>query len=90
MAQAAISFSHFGIHVTDLPLMEEFYTRVIGLVVTDRGPLRDGSTLAFLSRDPDEHHQMVLAQTEAICRSRPGFVSRAEWRTAVAKRMASA
>ncbi len=28
--------------------------------VTDRGALRDGPTLAFLSRDPGEHHQVVL------------------------------
>src|SRR5262249_56066998 len=55
------AFSHFGIHVTDLARMEEFYTRVVGLLVTDRGPLRDdGPTLVFLSHDPDEHHQMVL------------------------------
>ena len=32
----------------------------------------------------------ILAQTEAICRSRPGFVSRPEWRQAVAERMAPA
>ena len=57
----AAAFSHFGIHVTDLARMEEFYTRVVGLLVTDRGPLRDdGPTLVFLSHDPDEHHQMVL------------------------------
>lgn len=56
----APSFSHFGIHVSDLARMEEFYTRVLGLVVTDRGTLPDGPALAFLSRDPDEHHQMVL------------------------------
>ena len=40
--------------------MEDFYTRVLGLTVTDRGLL--GSTnLVFLSRDPAEHHQLVLA-----------------------------
>ncbi len=177
MAPPAVSFSHFGIHVTDLARMEHFYTRVLGLVVTDRGTLRDGPMLVFLSRDPDEHHQMVLvtgrppgvgynvvnqisfklptladlkamhacvreegikefrivthgnawsvyfadpegnrielfvdtpwhtpqpfaepfdieapveailAQTEAICRSRPGFVPRAEWRKAQVERM---
>jgi catechol 2,3-dioxygenase len=52
--------SHFGIHVTDLARMEDFYTRVMGLLLMDRGPLDDGPTLAFLSRDPDEHHQLVL------------------------------
>jgi len=59
MAGAA-SFSHFGIHVTNLEKMVSFYTRVLGLVVTDRGPLEGGPELCFLSRDPDEHHQMVL------------------------------
>ena len=33
------AFSHVGIHVHDLPGMEDFYTRFMGLVVTDRGPL---------------------------------------------------
>jgi catechol-2,3-dioxygenase len=55
-----VSFSHFGIHVTDLSRMEDFYTRVLGLPVSDRGTLPGGPTLVFLSRDPDEHHQMVL------------------------------
>jgi catechol 2,3-dioxygenase len=56
----AVSFSHFGIHVTDLARMEDFYTRVLGLLVSDRGALPGGPTLTFLSRDPDEHHQIVL------------------------------
>src|SRR5262245_20223441 len=60
MTTAAAAFSHFGIHVTDLPRMEDFYTRVLGLLVSDRGTLQNGLTLVFLSRDPDEHHQMVL------------------------------
>jgi catechol-2,3-dioxygenase len=55
-----IAFSHFGIHVSDLPRMEDFYTRVLGLLVSDRGTLPGGPTLVFLSRNPDEHHQMVL------------------------------
>jgi catechol-2,3-dioxygenase len=55
-----IAFSHFGIHVTDLARMEDFYTRGLGLLVSDRGTLPGGPTLVFLSRDPDEHHQVVL------------------------------
>jgi catechol-2,3-dioxygenase len=172
------ALSHFGIHVTDLARMEDFYTRVLGLLVSDRGTLAGGPTLVFLSRDPDEHHQLVLvtgrppgieynivnqisfklpaladlkrmyarmreegikqfrivthgnawsvyfadpegnrvelfvdtpwhtpqpfaepfdieapvetilAETEAICRNRPGFMSRAEWREAQVARMA--
>jgi catechol-2,3-dioxygenase len=57
----AVSFSHFGLYVTDLARMEDFYTRVLGLLVSDRGTLPGGPELVFLSRDPDEHHQMVLA-----------------------------
>ncbi len=57
-----VAFSHFGIYVTDIARMEDFYTRVVGLLVSDRGRLSpDGPDLVFLSRDPDEHHQMVLA-----------------------------
>jgi len=57
----AVSFSHFGIYVTDISRMEDFYTRVLGLFVSDRGALPGGPELVFLSRDPDEHHQLVLA-----------------------------
>ena len=176
----AAAFSHFGIHVTDIASMESFYTRVLGLLVSDRGALPGGASLVFLSHDLDEHHQMVLAtgrppgveynvvnqisfklptladlkamharlraegikefrivthgnawsvyfadpegnrvelfvdtpwhtpqpyaepfdieapletilaETEAICRNRPGFVSRAEWRAAQVTRMGAA
>jgi catechol-2,3-dioxygenase len=56
----SLAFSHMGIYVTDIARMEDFYTRVLGFTATDRGDL--GSTkLVFLSRDPKEHHQIVLA-----------------------------
>jgi len=54
-----MSFSHLGIYVTDLPMMEEFYTRMLGFIVTDRGEAR-GNPIVFLSGDPREHHQLVL------------------------------
>lgn len=60
MTTPPVAFRHVGLHVTDLDRMEAFYTRVLGLVVTDRGARPDGATLVFLSRDPDEHHQVVL------------------------------
>ena len=34
--------------------------------------------------------ETILAQTEALCRNRPGFVSRAEWRAAQVTRMGAA
>lgn len=61
MSTPALAFSHVGINVTDLARMEDFYTRVLGLLVSDRGELPNGATLVFLSRNADEHHQVVLA-----------------------------
>ena len=49
-----------GIHVSDLARMEDFYTRVLGFAVTDRGALGK-IDIVFLSRDPREHHQIILA-----------------------------
>ena len=56
----SLSFSHVGIYVRDIALMEDFYRRVMGFIVTDRGSLPPVE-LVFLSRDPAEHHQLVLA-----------------------------
>src|SRR3989454_11761324 len=59
-----LSFSHMGIFVTDIARMEDFYTRVLGFTVTDRGDLdtpRGRLQFVFLSRDPREHHQVVMA-----------------------------
>jgi catechol 2,3-dioxygenase-like lactoylglutathione lyase family enzyme len=60
----SLAFSHMGFYVRDLALMEDFYSRVLGFTVTDRGelPTPKGKVgLVFLSRDPNEHHQIVLA-----------------------------
>ena len=60
----SIAFSHVGIYVADIQRMEAFYTRFLGFTVTDRGELdtpRGMVNLVFLSRDPNEHHQIVLA-----------------------------
>jgi catechol 2,3-dioxygenase-like lactoylglutathione lyase family enzyme len=54
-----LQFSHVGIYVTDLETMAAFYHRVMGFPITDRGPLH-GAEMVFFSRDPREHHQLVL------------------------------
>lgn len=56
-----LSFSHVGFFVRDLKKMEAFYSRVLGFVPTDRGIAR-GRPIVFLSRDPREHHQVVLVE----------------------------
>lgn len=56
-----LAFSHVGFFVKDLARMTDFYTRVLGYIETDRGVAR-GRNLVFLSRDPAEHHQIVLVE----------------------------
>src|SRR5438046_10722776 len=59
-----LSFSHVRIFVTGMARMEGLYTRVLGFAGTDRGDLetaRGRLQFVFLSRDPREHHQVVLA-----------------------------
>jgi catechol 2,3-dioxygenase-like lactoylglutathione lyase family enzyme len=53
--------AHVGLFVRDLEAMIAFYTRVLGLVVTDSGDYYLGGRIAFLSRNPEEHHQVVMA-----------------------------
>src|SRR5258706_3175432 len=60
MAAPELSLSHFGIYVYDMKARERFYTELLGFVVTDRGNIR-GRDLLFLSRSPDDHHQIVMA-----------------------------
>jgi catechol 2,3-dioxygenase-like lactoylglutathione lyase family enzyme len=49
---------HTGIYVEDLARMRDFYTRVLGLAVTDED---DERGIVFLSARPDEeHHEFVL------------------------------
>jgi catechol-2,3-dioxygenase len=54
-----LAMSHVGFHVRDVAVMEDFYTRVLGFTVTDRGQL-GAAYLVFMSRNPAEHHQVVL------------------------------
>jgi catechol-2,3-dioxygenase len=55
-----LCFSHMGFYVRDLERMARFYRDTLGFFETDRG-LLGTVQLVFLSRDPGEHHQVVLA-----------------------------
>lgn len=57
---ANLRFSHMGLSVMDISKMADFYQRVLGFTETDRGHA-DGMDLVFLSRSPNDHHQIVLA-----------------------------
>lgn len=54
-----LELGHTGVWVHDLSLMRDFYSRVLGLTVTDEDV---EAGMVFLSSRPDvEHHEMVLA-----------------------------
>lgn len=55
----ALRFSHMGLFVIDIEKMADFYHRVLGFPITDRGFLGEAE-LVFFSRDPRDHHQIVL------------------------------
>ena len=54
------ALTHLGFYVTAMAPMVEFYTDQLGMVVTDSGEAA-GAGWTFLSGDPREHHQIVLA-----------------------------
>jgi catechol-2,3-dioxygenase len=56
-----LTLSHVGIFVTDLPRMVDFYTGYLGFAESDRGSTVNGGEIVFMTRDPREHHQLVMA-----------------------------
>jgi catechol 2,3-dioxygenase len=63
-----LGWSHAVLYVRDRDAMLDFYTKVLGFEITDRGPLGDGAPeIIFLSQAPDEHHQLAM-----ICARREG------------------
>ncbi|MDA1127324.1 MAG: VOC family protein [Chloroflexi bacterium] len=53
------SLGHVGIYAEDLMKQRDFYTRVLGLTISDEELEQRGMT--FLSADPErEHHEFVL------------------------------
>ena len=69
--------SHFEIRARDQRVMEQFYTEVMGFIVSDRGLLTAGPAagreLIFLSHSPEEHHQIVLIPSDAAAASGSGI-----------------
>ena len=60
-----IAQAHCGFKVADMDMMVEFYDAVLGYAVTGRGTMpaiggEPAREYAYLSRDPLEHHQVIL------------------------------
>jgi len=58
---------HVGIHVNDLATMKDFYTRVVGLHITEDQINERG--MLFLTSNPDwEHHELFLIKGRDVPR----------------------
>lgn len=75
---AIVELGHIGFHVNDLPGMVDFYTRIMGLQITDRA---DELGIVFLSSRPEvEHHELLLARGRDTPREIT-FINQISWRT---------
>src|SRR5262245_43960320 len=83
VAGRKLTLSHVGLSCFDLDRVEDFYTRVLGMTVTDRGPVPGGERLVFLTTDPGEHHQLVLASGRTEGTVLEGPVLGGSWGAAV-------
>lgn len=52
--------SHLGLAVYDFDKMLDFYLRFFDYHISDQQMRPDGRKVAFLTRDPNDHHQFVL------------------------------
>ena len=57
--------SRCGVYARDIDTMVAFYTKTIGLVVSDRGISSRGGELAFMTAAPGHHHQLVVVSGRA-------------------------
>lgn len=71
--------SHVGLYVRDLEAMVAFYCRVLGMVISDQGPFGD-RTLAFLTRNADEHHQLVMICDPTRAKGGPSSLNQLSFR----------
>ena len=67
-----LTLSHATMSVNNLDSMLAFYGEVLGFHLTNQGEVPGGGRLAFISQDPNNHHQLVLIEGNKS--SNNGFV----------------
>lgn len=55
------ALNHVGVFAVDVEAVAGFYSEFLGMQVTDRG-ITMGVRVVFLSADPRQHHQLVVAE----------------------------
>ena len=61
-----LTWSHAVMYVRHEAVMLDFYTRVLGFEITDRGPSEQGPDIIFLSQNPEEHHQLAMLPVRQV------------------------
>jgi catechol-2,3-dioxygenase len=57
-----LTLAHTTLSVTDFENTLAFYCDVLGFHVTNRGEVPGGAGMAFISQDPDNHHQIAMVE----------------------------
>ena len=68
MTTSQLNFSHIGLYAFDYEALADFYKECLGFVETDRGDIDGVVDLIFMTRDPKEHHQVVVASGRTAAR----------------------
>ncbi|WP_113705115.1 VOC family protein [Nonomuraea lactucae] len=76
---AIAELGHTGLWVWDLPLMRDFYERMLGLTVTDED---DDLGIVFFSSRPDEEHHEFVLQTGRTAEAGAKQQHQISWRVA--------
>ncbi|MET8767242.1 VOC family protein [Streptomyces sp. NPDC004658] len=74
---AIVELGHTGLWVNDLDRMRDFYTRVLGLTVTDEDAERG---IVFLSSRPGEEHHEFVIQRGRTAESGARLTHQISWR----------
>ncbi|MDP6977173.1 MAG: VOC family protein [Myxococcota bacterium] len=59
---ARLRLGHSTLAARDMDVLVAFYTNVLGFQVTNRGAVGEDAELAFLSQDPEHHHQIAMVR----------------------------
>ena len=94
-AAPRMKFSHLGLVVSDLETMQDFYTKVLGFELTDKGTALEffADTPWYINQpflepmDFSQSDEDLYNQTEALCQAAPGFRPYAELNTELARRV---
>jgi catechol 2,3-dioxygenase len=79
--KSRLTLGHSTLAARDLDKLAAFYCAVLGFHVTNRGKTPDGGEIAFLSQDPDQHHQIAMVSAQSATQARFMMIDHLAFRT---------